>query len=406
MQIIIICLTISGRPMPIFSCLRTPQLIPFALTLLLAGTQASGANSSRPKNVTSTDCEASISQLRRCYEQPPALWPKPTIDEGIDYQELGLIPPPAKPDAREQKLRILGERLFFDPILSASEQLTCASCHHPDQRFADGRRTSNGHRFQEGTRNSPSLLNTGLRDTWFWDGRASSLAEQAIEPMLNPIEMAGTREGIESRLNNSEHYRAEFQEIFGDHAITLEHAGEALETWQGTLRSRSAPFDRFLRGNRDALSDQALLGLHLFRTRARCANCHMGPLLSDKKFHNIGLTYYGRKLEDLGRYNVTKKPADVGRFRTSSLRDIAATGPYMHTGNFPHLRGILAMYNAGAPRPKPKEHQLTDPLFPQTSVLLKPLNLEKHELDALESFLLSLTSGTANRRVVGIESKN
>ncbi len=133
----------------------------------------------------------------------------------------------------------------------------------------------------------------------------------------------------------------------------------------------------------------------------------MGPLLSDKKFHNIGLTYYGRKLEDLGRYNVTKKPADVGRFRTPSLRDIAATGPYMHTGNFPHLRGILAMYNAGgAPRPKPKEHQLTDPLFPQTSVLLKPLNLEKHELDALESFLLSLTSGTANRRVVGIESKN
>jgi cytochrome c peroxidase len=378
-------------------------LIPVALAFLLATPQSSGAHSEPSENGAVKSCETSMEQLRRCYEQSPSLWPPPIIDDRVEFEELGLLPRPPEPDLREKKLRALGERLFFDPILSGSGQITCASCHHPDQRFADGRRTSNGHSFQEGARNSPSLLNTGLHRTWFWDGRAASLAEQAIEPMLNPVEMAGTREGIESRLNNSKHYRTEFQEIFEGQAITLEHAGEALEAWQGTLRSRSAPFDRFLGGNTNALSDQALLGLHLFRTKARCANCHMGPLLSDQKFHNIGLTYYGRKLEDLGRYNITKEPADVGRFRTPPLRDVAATGPYMHTGNFPHLRGILSMYNAGAPRPKPKENQLKDPLFPATSSLLQPLNLDQHELNALESFLLSLTSGTGNRRVIGTE---
>lgn len=373
----------------------------FLVSALMTGTSPSAASSGPTK-----DCETSLAQLRQCYEQSPDLWPSPNIDEGVEYKELGLLPQPKEPNAREQKLRSLGEQLFFDPILSASGQITCASCHHPDQRFSDGRRTSNGHHFLEGTRNSPSLLNTALQESWFWDGRAASLAEQAIEPMLNPVEMAGTREGIESRLNNSDTYRAAFKKVFSNKPITLEHAAEALEAWQATLRSRSSPFDRFLRGNREALSDQALLGLHLFRTKARCANCHMGPLLSDGKFHNIGLTYYGRKLEDLGRYNATQAPGDIGRFRTPSLRDVAATSPYMHTGNFPHLRGILAMYNAGAPRPKPKENQLDDPLFPETSSLLKPLNLEQHELDALESFLLSLTSGTANRRTVRIEVKN
>lgn len=392
--------------MSIFNHSYKPSFTSLTLTLLLVSTQASGVNLSQAEQEAVADCEASMTQLRQCYERPPEFWPAATIDAGVEYQELGIIPKPAKPDAMEEKLRTLGENLFFDPILSASGQITCASCHHPDQRFADGRRTANGHRFQAGKRNTPSLLNTALHETWFWDGRAASLAEQAIEPMLNPIEMAGTREGIESRLNTSEYYRAEFREIFGDQPITLEHAAKALEAWQKTIRSRSAPFDRFLKGDKSALGNQALLGLHLFRTKARCANCHMGPLLSDEKFHNIGLTYYGRKLEDLGRYNITRKPEDVGRFRTPSLRDVAATSPYMHTGNFPHLRGVLAMYNAGAPRPKPKEHQLNDPLFPKTSSLLKPLKLEQHELDALESFLLSLTSGTANRREVVTARKN
>lgn len=351
-----------------------------------------------------TDCAESMEQLRQCYQQPPEQWPAPVIDEGVEYTELGLLPAPEATDARGEKLRALGRQLFFDPILSSSGHITCATCHHPDQHFADGRRTSNGHSFQEGRRNSPTLLNTGLHNSWFWDGRAGSLSGQAIEAMLNPIEMAATREGIERRLNSSAHYRSQFAEVLEDQSISLEDAGEALEAWVSTLRSRTSPFDRFLRGETRALSDQALLGLHLFRTRARCANCHMGPLFSDGQFHNIGLSYYGRELEDLGRYKVTGQPEDIGRFRTPSLRSVAATGPYMHNGVFPHLHGILIMYNAGAPRPRPKEHQLDDPLFPETSNLLRPLGLEQFELDALESFLLSLTFGTPKRRAVSTVS--
>lgn len=347
-----------------------------------------------------TDCEASAAALRACYQQSPEHWPAPALDPGIPFRELGPLPPARSPTPTERKRQELGRQLFFDPVLSGSGQIACASCHHPDEYFADGRRTSTGHNLQNGQRNSPSLLNTGLRTVWFWDGRAGSLAEQAIGPLLNPVEMAGTRAGIEQRLNADKHYREAFSEAFGNDTITLELVAEALASWQKTLRSRTSPFDRFLRGDHQALSDEAILGLHLFRTRARCINCHMGPLLSDDKFHNLGLSYYGRRYEDLGRYRITGNPEDSGRFRTPSLRDVAATAPYMHNGLFPSLRGVLAMYNAGGVRPEPREHQKKDPLFPKTSPALRPLGLNQQELDALESFLYSLTSGTGNGRTI------
>ncbi|ONF42959.1 hypothetical protein BTO32_09660 [Marinobacter lutaoensis] len=374
---------------------------------LAAPTQAVPATTGTPGPLAENEtCEASPAALRACYQQPPAHWPPPTLAAGIDHwQELGPLPPVTPPaNAAEESRRALGRRLFFDPILSRSGQIACASCHHPDQRFADGRRTSSGHDLKTGHRNSPSLLNTGLHRVWFWDGRAGSLAAQAMEPMLNPVEMAASREGIEHRLNQDEDYRKAFAEAFGESPITLEQVAEALASWQATLRSRSSPFDRFLKGDHRALSDQAILGLHLFRTKARCINCHMGPLLSDDRFHNLGLTYYGGKYEDLGRYQVTRNPDDVGRFRTPSLREVAATAPYMHNGLFPHLRGVLALYNGGGPRPTPKAHQADDPLFPKTSPILQPLGLTQRELDALESFLRSLTSGTGERRAVVTQS--
>jgi cytochrome c peroxidase len=115
-------------------------------------------------------------------------------------------------------------------------------------------------------------------------------------------------------------------------------------------------------------------------------------LFSDNQFHNAGLTYYGRKYEDLGRYNITKNADDVGKFRTPSLREVGKTGPYMHNGLFPELRGVLNLYNAGMPNVKPKGEQVNDKLFPKTSPLLKKLELDKEELDALEAFLQSITS--------------
>ncbi|MBF0806875.1 cytochrome-c peroxidase, partial [Streptococcus sp. 19428wA2_WM07] len=138
-----------------------------------------------------------------------------------------------------------------------------------------------------------------------------------------------------------------------------------------------------------ALNDRELLGLHLFRTKARCMSCHSGALLTDQQFHNLGLTYYGRKkYEDLGRYLVTGKNEDVGKFRTPGLRGVAQSGPWMHNGLFPQMVGLLNMYNAGMSRPVPQNaQQAADPKFPVTSPLLRPLQLTSDEIIALKSFL-------------------
>jgi cytochrome c peroxidase len=177
--------------------------------------------------------------------------------------------------------------------------------------------------------------------------------------------------------------------VFGDEAVTIERIARAIATFERTIVSRPSAFDKFLKGEREALSDSAVRGLHLFRTDARCANCHMGPLLTDEKFHDLGLSYYGRKLQDLGRYEVTKDAKDVGKFRTPSLRNVTRHGPYMHNGLF-DLDGVLRMYNAGMATLRRKEHQKDDPLFPTKSPLLKPLALNKRDLADLRAFLGAL----------------
>ena len=142
------------------------------------------------------------------------------------------------------------------------------------------------------------------------------------------------------------------------------------------------------------MSNEAIQGLHLFRTKARCINCHNGPLFSDGDFHNIGLTYYQRPFEDLGRYNITKKPADVGRFRTPSLREVMLTRPWMHNGLFDDMEGIINMYNAGGAKARPKGEQVNDPLYPKLDPLLKPLHLTPQERESVVAFLQTLTTNS------------
>ncbi|GGE50600.1 hypothetical protein GCM10011413_16110 [Pedobacter psychrotolerans] len=163
--------------------------------------------------------------------------------------------------------------------------------------------------------------------------------------------------------------------------------------------SRRTPFDRFLAKDKKALTDQQLMGLHLFRTKARCINCHNGPLFTDNEFHNDGLTYYGRKYEDLGLYNVTKKPEDVGKFKTPGLRNVMKTAPWFHNGLFPNIDGVMNMYNIGMPVQRVKPEQVNDPLLPKNDKLLKGLMLSNAEKDAVVSFLDALTSPTVLIRV-------
>ena len=367
---------------------------PFALALCLA--LACAAPQSRPavdsSAASSAASNAAEPDLHALYSQDPALWPAPTLSVGVEHRELGLLAVPvrdASPAARAKE--DLGQLLFFDARLSGTGQMACASCHDAELGFGDGRAMSFGHGGLALARNAPSLWNTALRTSWFWDGRASSLEDQAALVIGNAQEMHGSVESAVAIVASSRGYRARFAEAYGDEQVTAERLLGALAAFERTLISdRSSAFDRFLSGERDALGDAELRGLHLFRTKARCLNCHSGPLLTDERFHNLGLTYYGRELEDLGRYRVTKDPADVGAFRTPSLRNLGRTGPYMHNGLF-ELEGVIHMYSAGMPRIEPSEAQKDDPLFPRKSPLVERLDLDAQEKGDLAAFLRSLT---------------
>lgn len=353
--------------------------------------QATPSRRPVPRPVPTPEQRAeAVNWLRQAYAKPSAEWPAPHIDEGVEHRELAPIPKPDPSDLPDPKRVELGRKLFFDPRLSGSGQIACASCHDPDLGWADGRATSFGHDRTKLTRNAPSIFNAGLRASLFWDGRAANLEAQATAVVNNPDEMHASSAVVVEHLAEIPEYVDEFQVVFGPPGLTLENAVSAISAFERTVVGGKSRFDVFLAGRSAALNDEALLGLHLFRTDARCINCHNGPLLSDDKFHNIGLSNYGRRFEDLGRYKVTGLPEDVGRFRTPSLRHVTATAPYMHSGLF-DIDEVLRLYNSGMPEFKPRSDQQGDPLFPVKSPLLKPLGLNQRDLDDLKAFLTSLT---------------
>ncbi|PUZ20934.1 cytochrome c peroxidase [Chitinophaga costaii] len=332
--------------------------------------------------------------LRTLYAQPSRYWPVPDVDAGVPWQELDSLPDaPLKPLADSLKdLIALGKLLFFDPRLSSSGQISCASCHAPDLSWADGREKAVGHDQQVNQRNTPSLENVWYFKKLFWDGRSSGLEDQVFGPVNNAKEMHGDMQLLPSKLKAIKGYQVLFRDAFASDKITAPRIAKAIATYEQTITSRKTRLDLFLAGYKNALSDGAVRGLHLYRTKARCMNCHYGPLMTDNDFHNIGLTYYGRLYQDLGRYNVTGRAADVGKFKTPSLRDVIRTRPWMHNGLFDDINGVINMYSAGMPQPKPRPDQLGDTLFPKTDPLIKRLNLTKVEKEDLIEFLNAVTT--------------
>ena len=337
-----------------------------------------------------------IDDLRALYSSgDQSKWPTPTVDASVyaegfeDIGALGKVPFPDNNPYSKEKAD-LGKVLFFDPRLSNSNQISCANCHDPEHNWGDGRRVPYGEDRQLGIRNSPSLMNIAYSKVMFWDGRANTLEEQAEFPIRDKREMNYHIDFATKKLAQIKGYKELFKQAYGDSKVTNERIVKALATFQRTILSPKTRFDKFIAGDSKQLSDQEVQGLHLFRTKARCINCHNSSYFSDNKFHNIGLTYYGREYEDLGLYNVTKLAKNVGEFKTPSLRELPQNAPYMHNGLFPHIRGVLNMYNAGMFHFQPNEKQKNDTLFPKTSDLVKKLNLTESELDALESFLVSL----------------
>jgi len=340
-----------------------------------------------------------IAKLREMYSSGKfENWPKPTVDSIVlanGFEDIGALPkvpfPADNPFSEEKKM--LGKMLFEDPRLSSSGQIACASCHDSQTGWGDGKRVAFGHNRQNGKRNAMTILNTAYYKTLFWDGRAKSLEHQATMPVQDMVEMHETLENAVTKIQKIEGYKPYFQKAFGNEEISQDKIMKAIATFERTITSASSRFDLFIKGNPTKLSNDEVLGLHLFRTKARCVNCHNTGLFSDNQFHNDGQTLFGSNNEDLGRYNVTKQKEDIGKFRTPSLREIAQTGPWMHHGNFPTLKDVIQFYNLGNPTPVDKKYKGKNiDLLPKSSSLLKKLSLTKKEENALVAFLSSITT--------------
>jgi len=348
-----------------------------------------------------------ISDLRALYSSGnPESWPSPNLDPAIDktnFQDIGLLPKITFPENNpytSSKVD-LGKKLFFDPRLSKSGQIACANCHNPELAWTDNITRSFGHDRQNGSRNAMTIINAGYATSLFWDGRATSLEDQAKFPIADPLEMNEHLDFAIDKLNKIQGYKVLFEESFGTSEITLENVQQAIATFERTLTSgNQSKFDKFISGKSEAYTDQEVLGLHLFRTKAQCMNCHNTPYFSDNQFHNDGQTLFGTKDEDFGRYYVTKNKEDIGKFRTPTLREVSRTGPWMHHGHFPSLLDVVEFYNLGNPAPIQAKYKGTerDSLIPKPSPFSKKLQLSKEEVKALIAFLETLSTPVQRMR--------
>lgn len=242
----------------------------------------------------------------------------------------------------------LGKMLYFDPRLSASHAISCNSCHNIGLAGADAEETSIGHQWQRGGRNAPTVLNAVFNTAQFWDGRAKDLEEQAGGPMVNPVEMASPKEHLAEQLAALPGYVTAFKAAFRGEAqpVTLANAQKAIAVFEATLITPNAPFDKYLRGDASALNAKQKEGLQFFMSRG-CAACHNGINIGGGMYAPFGVVEKpGAELlppQDKGRFMVTKTAGDEYVFRSPSLRNIALTAPYFHTGRAWDLRQAVGV---------------------------------------------------------------
>jgi cytochrome c peroxidase len=287
-----------------------------------------------------------------------------TGDAVVLKAPLGLdlhLPVPDTNPLTRQKIA-LGRRLFFDKRLSRDGTISCATCHDPARAFADGRRLARGINASEGVRNAPALINRGYGRVFFWDGRAPSLEQQALQPITSPGELGLTMAELERRTG-----------------LTASDVTGALASYVRTIRSGDSRFDRYAAGQRNALTSLEKSGLEIFRGRGGCVSCHVGPSFTDEQFHNTGVAWRDGRLLDQGRFTVSGVDRDRGAFKTPTLREIARTAPYMHDGSLATLEDVITFYSDGG-RPNP----YFDPE-------MRPRDLSSEEQRALGAFLRSLT---------------
>lgn len=312
-------------------------------------------------------------------DAPPDL-PKDTLPArlALDEVPLGLEPRSVPKDSQLTEQRVgLGRRLFFDPILSADNTVACASCHQPSHGFAGIEARPRGIRGQRAARRAPSLINRAYGKAFFWDGREATLEGQALRPIEDPAEMGSTVAAALDRLRVDPTYKSQFEAAFSD-GVTAVNLSRALASFERVLLRGDSAVDRFRRkGDTKALSAQERQGLWLYESKGRCWRCHVGANFTDEAYHNTGISW-GKEPADLGRFAVTKKEEDRGRFKTPTLRGVALTGPYMHDGSLSSLEAVVEFYNRGGGA------------NPNLDPVLAPLNLSKEEVSNLVAFLKAL----------------
>jgi len=312
--------------------------------------------------------------------------PKPLTVPPIFQQ---LLPSPYVPSNNAQTVEgvALGRKLFFDPILSGDGTQACATCHKPSNSFTDDSQFSIGIDGLEGNRNSMPLYNMAwnTNEKFFWDGRTIGLETQALEPVINLIEMHNTWPNAVGNLQNNATYPELFKKAFGTTTITKELTAKAIAQFERTLISANSPFDKYLL-NEGTLTPQEINGFNIFMDEARgdCFHCHgneNSPLWTDNVFHNNGLDAI---ITDKGLGNITGDPNQDGWFKSPSLRNLAYTAPYMHDGRFETLDDVINHYSEGL-----VYSPTIDPLMKAVST--GGVHLTESDKADLKAFLLSLS---------------
>jgi len=338
---------------------------------------------------------------------------------------LGLPRAPQPVDNPQTPEKIaLGKKLFEDKRFSATGDVSCATCHAEEKAFTDSPLSvSEGIRKLKGTRNAPTLLNSVYFGTMFWDGRSPSLEDQALHPLVNPVEMGlKNHEPVLKIVRSDPEYLKEFKEVFGKQgdAITMDEVTKAIAAFQRTLVAGNSPFDRyFYGGEEDALTAAQKRGFDIFVNEGRCVSCHVieqtQALFTDNRFHNIGVgindiqedvpglaheflkaeatasevdveVLTNKKTSELGRFAVTRGFDGLGAFKTPTLRNIDVTAPYMHDGSLETLDDAVQHYNNGGVTNE------GDPVNDFLSDGIRPLQLTDDEIDDLVAFMKALTS--------------
>ncbi len=318
---------------------------------------------------------------------------------------------------------LLGEVLFNDTRFSADGKVSCNTCHEKSKAFTDHLSVSKGFKDRNGTRNAPTVINAAYFTTQFWDGRSPSLEDQAKQPPINPVEGGlHSHKQMEAIVQKDEYYKNAFKDVFGikSNEITIDHIVKAIASFERTIISGNSAFDKYhYGGEEDALTAQQKRGFDIFLNQGRCVSCHTitgsYATFSDNRFHNIGVGVkrlggeedrvaraflksqrQGKKVDvevlsnkdssELGRFAITNDITFMGAFKTSSLRNIEKTFPYMHDGSLPTLETVVIFYNEGG--------RLT-PQDPESKFLdggIRPLNLSQEQQQDLVAFLKALTS--------------